>query len=151
MRTGFNETEGMVVVQLVALGTLLVGDVVFIDVTTGRVSKSLTVADYASEVGIVVGGRKTYMEVLQDDIDIGEQAAVAGEDVIIAVGGIAKSLADAAIATAGLRLAPATATTAGRVKTAVATNFVIGLSLGAAAGAASIIRVLIRHSTTAMV
>lgn len=146
----FND-QGIVVESLIAEVALLIGDAVFILPATGRASKTLVAGDYASEVGFVVGGRRTYGTILQNDLDIGEQAAAAGEEVLVAVGGVVKTLADAVIATAGLRIAAGTATTAGRIKTAVATNFPMGVNLNSAGAAGAIVRVLIKHSTTAMV
>lgn len=141
--------SGKYVEQFVAGATLLIGDVVFFDPATSRVNKSLTLGDYDSAVGVVVGGRKTFGQILQDTIDIGEQAAVVGEEVLVAWGGIVKCISDAAIAN-GDRVAAATATTAGRVKTSVATNFVIGVALAVAGGAGIVIPVFVSMTKTAM-
>lgn len=141
--------SGKYVEQFVAGATLLIGDVVFFDPATSRVNKSLTLGDYDSAVGVVVGGRSTFGQILQDNIDIGEQAALVGEEVLVAWGGIVKCISDAAIAN-GDRVAAATATTAGRVKTSVATNFVIGVALAVAGGAGIVIPVFVSMDKTAM-
>lgn len=146
---GLDSQQSMMTELYIANVTLLVGDVVFEVVANGRADKSLVLADQARLLGVVVGGRRTFGSALETDIDIGEQAAQSGEEVLVAWGGIVKVLADAVIAN-GDRVAAATATTAGRVKTSVATNFVVGLALNAAAAPAAVVRVLLGLTRTAM-
>lgn len=129
--------------------TLLIGDAVFFDVATSRVLKSLVLADQNKALGIVVGGDSTFGQILQNDQDIGEQAAILGRGVLVAWGGIVKAISDAAI-TNGDRVAAGTAATAGRVKTAVATNFVLGLALNAAGAPGVVVRILLGITRTAM-
>lgn len=129
--------------------TLLVGDVVFFDVATSKALKSLVLADQNKLLGVVVGGFATAGQILQEDRDIGETAALINQPVLVAWGGIVKCLSDAAI-TNGDRVAAATATTAGRVKTSVATNFVVGLALNLAGAGGVVVRVLLGLTRTAM-
>lgn len=143
---GLDNQQAIHCESYVALGTLLIGDIVFYDVASSRVTKSLTAGDYARCLGVVVGGRRTFGTILQDNQDIGEQAAQGGEEVLVAWGGIVKCISDAAIAN-GDRVAAATATTAGRIKSsALATDFTIGNALNLSGGAAIIIRVLLSIS-----
>lgn len=133
------------VVCLTAEVNLNVGDVVYASAAVaGNVNKSLTPATTLDRiVGIVVGGDNTNMEVVQDDALIGTLlAAAAGKRVLVAQIGIAKVLADAAIATIGTKLIDSTIV-AGRVAAGVTAGHVIGRNMNTAAGAASVVKVLI--------
>lgn len=139
---------GGVVVPLTAEVALNVGDVVYASaVTAGNVNKAAVLATTLDRVvGIVVGGQDTDNAVVQDDALIGvKQAAPAGGRVLVAIGGIAKVLADAAIATVNTKVIPSIIV-AGRVAAGVTKGQIIGTALQVAAGAASVVRVLINPS-----
>lgn len=139
---------GGAVVPLTAANDLNVGDAVIVS-ADDSVDKSIVAADLYSVTGIVVGGDSTYGQVLQDDSEVGMLAAKAGEKVLVAVSGIVKVVASAAIA-AGVNVTPDTVT-AGQVKAATITTDlaagdsgrIVGILLNAAAGAGSIVRMLI--------
>lgn len=126
-----------------AAAALKVGDVVFMS-ATDTWNKSGVVANYAGVVGVVMGGYQTAMQVVQDDALIGVAvAANANEPVLIMVFGVAKVLADLAIAAVNTKVT-AGAGTPGRVSTvgAASGNF-IGGTMDVAAGAASVIRLAV--------
>lgn len=136
---------GGIVVPLKAEIALNIGDVVYLSATVlKQVSKSLTPATTLDRIiGIVVGGDLTNSEVVQDDTLIGVcPAAAAGGKVLVAVAGIAKVLADAAIATFNGKVIDSTVV-AGRVASGVTAGHVIGRALDTSAGAAGVVRVLI--------
>lgn len=140
------DAPGGNVLAFKAAATLLIGDAVFL-VPAGvfTVNKSNTVADYQNFAGIVVGGERTFRRVLQSDEDVGEQAALVNEMVLVLVDGKAKVVSDAAIA-AGAKISQG-AVTAGRVDdgAGAVAGQTIGNALEAAAGAAEKILALIRH------
>lgn len=138
--------ENIGVESFVGTSALLIGDVVFL-ASAGTASKTTTPANYLPMLGVVVGGRSTFGKILQDDLDIGEQACATGEDVLVATRGIVKMLSDAALATIGTLLAPGE-TTAGRAQAVGAGDFVIGAQLDVAGGAAEVIRVLLQIGRT---
>lgn len=138
------------VVSLLAGASLFIGDIVYIS-ALDTVNKTLVAATQLATVGVVVGGDGTNMSVMQDDALIGVTvAATVGQKVLVAVIGIVKVLSDAAI-TLGNKVAPATATTAGRAKTGLATTDLvagdsgrlIGTALNTVAGAGLVVRVLL--------
>lgn len=139
-----NLFQGGLIVCGIAAGTLVVGDSVFLNGTLDTWAKSNTPANYATVNGIVVGGSGTGMNVTQDDATIGsQQAATVGQQVLVMVYGIAKALADAAMATNHVKVTGAT-TTAGRVyTTGAAAGTYLGILLNVAAGAASVVRVFV--------
>ena len=113
-----------------AAGTLLVGDVVYWS-AANTVAKSATAADYAAFVGVVVGGAQTANLPTTALADVGTNAALVGESVIVQLRGIVTVIAAAAISL-GTRLQ--VVTTAGRVDDAV---FVAGQTVGIALEAAT--------------
>jgi hypothetical protein len=136
---------GGIVVCLTAEVNLNVGDVVYGSAAVaGNVNKSAVAATTLDRiVGIVVGGDNTNMEVVQDDPLIGTLlAAAAGRRVLVAVSGIAKVLADAAIAGLNAKVIDSIIV-AGRVAAGVTAGHVVGRNMNAAAGAASVVKVLI--------
>ena len=136
--------QGGLTMRGIAAGTLKIGDSVFLNGTLDTWAKSATPANYATANGIVVGGYQTGGDILQDDALIGSaNAALVGEMVIVLVFGVAKTLADAALATNHVKVTGAS-TTAGRVGTtsAAAGNYV-GVLLDTATGAASVVRVAV--------
>jgi hypothetical protein len=136
---------GGIVVPFKAEVALNVGDVVYLSATVlKQVSKSAVAATTLDRIaGIVVGGELTNNEVIQDDTVIGTlPAAAIGQRVLVAVAGIAKVLADAAIATFNGKVIDSTVV-AGRVASGVTAGHVVGHALDVAAGAAGVIRVLI--------
>lgn len=136
--------QGGNVVRMIAAATLKIGDSVFANGTLDTATKSATPANYATLNGIVVGGFQTGGEILQDDALIGSlTAALVGETVIVMTYGVAKALADIALATNHVKLTGASVTS-GRVSTtsAAAGNY-LGILLDTAAGAASVVRVFV--------
>lgn len=132
----------------IATQAMLLGDAVFKTSVKDQFNKSVTVANYATLVGIVVGGRATDMKVLQYDSISGGPASVVGslqvaqanQEILIMVWGVAYAIADAALATIGTKLTGA-ATTAGRVgSVGAASGNYVGIQLDTAAGAGNIIR-----------
>jgi len=73
-------------------------------------------------------------------IGVAQNAAVAGESVTVAVGGITKMVAGAAVATYGLRIA---SDAAGKGRVAVATNVPIGISVAQGSAADKYLSVLL--------
>jgi hypothetical protein len=140
--------SAILVEKYVAGGTLLIGDVVLIN-DAGRIVKSATAADYFGCVGIVVGGTKTYGRILQNDLDISEEAAIDGDDVIVAWGGIVKVVADVNGIDTGDVAVPST-DTAGLVNTSQdAADYPIGTALNDAADG-EIARILLAISKVAL-
>lgn len=136
---------GGIVIPLKAEVNLNVGDVVYLSATVlKQVSKSAVAATTLDRIaGIVVGGDNTNSEVIQDDTAIGTLlAAAAGGKVLVAIQGIAKVLADAAIAGFNQKVIDSTVV-AGRVAVGTTAGHVVGRALDTAAGAAGVIRVLI--------
>lgn len=130
--------------------TLNVGDVVYLS-AANTVNKSATAGTVLGKVqGVVVGGYRTDMRALTRKLDIGTQAALVNEAVIVLWAGKYWVVSDAAI-TAGDLLTAGTAT-AGRAKTGTVTTDVaagdtgrlIGNALEAAGGAAVTIMAVIR-------
>lgn len=133
------------VVVLVAEVNLNVGDVVYMSAAvSGNVNKSLVAATTLDRiVGVVVGGDNTNMEVIQDDTAIGVLlAAAATRRVLVAQIGVVKVLADAAIATFGNKVIDSTVV-AGRVAVGTTAGHVVGKLLNTAAGAGSVVRILL--------
>lgn len=142
-----NEIGGTVV-PMIAEVALNIGDVVYMSaVTQGNVNKSAVAATTLDRiVGVVVGGEDTEMSVIQDDALIGtKQAAAAGRKVLICISGIAKVLADAAIATVGTKVIDSVVV-AGRVAAGVTKGHIVGIALQTAAGVASVVKVLVTPS-----
>lgn len=135
------DTPGGVVLAYKAGAALNVGDIVYLS-AAHTVNKSADVADYVAVAGVVVGGAKTNYEVVQDDQDIGEQAAATGELVLVGVLGKFKVVSDDAI-TLGNKLTSG-GTTAGRAAVGTITTdlaagqsgSLVGMALEDAAGAA---------------
>lgn len=149
------ETAGSVggtAIRLIAGGSLFIGDTVILS-AADTVNKGIVTGDHIRIIGVVVGGFNTDMSVLQDDALIGTfVASLVNQPVLVAIAGVVKVIADAAIAF-GAKIAPST-TVAGRVRTAAVTTDlaagdtgkILGTAMNAAAGAASVFRVLIdRH------
>lgn len=129
------------IVYAQATASLLLGDIVFKTSVKDQFNKSTTPANYATMVGVVVGGAKTDFKILQDDALIGVlQAAAANDGVLIMVWGVAKVVSDVALATIGTKVTGGSVTS-GRVSTtgAASGNFV-GVTLDAAAGAGIVMR-----------
>lgn len=132
-----------------ASGALLIGDAVQVS-AADTVLKTVTTTNHKNRVGIVVGGTATYMRALTGSDTVGFAAAATGEQVLVQISGIAWGVADAAIAAVMTKLRLGT-TTAGRLlggtdTTDVAagiTGLILGQNLDIAAGAASLIRILI--------
>lgn len=136
--------SGGIIIRGIALVDLKIGESVFANGTLDTFTKSATPANYATLNGVVVGGTQTFGQVLQDDALIGSTvAAKAGETVMIMTFGVAKVIADAAMATVHVKVTGAS-TTSGRTGTtsAAAGNY-LGILLDAAAGAASIVRIYV--------
>lgn len=136
-------------IEMVASGALLIGDAVLVS-AADTVLKTVTTTDHKNRLGIVVGGATTFMQVLTGSDAVGLAAAASGEKVLVQIRGIAWVTADAAIAAIMTKLRLGT-TTAGRVLgttdttdlVAGGTGLILGQNLDIAAGAASVIRMLI--------
>lgn len=145
-RDGDVAPVGGIVLPFLAAATLLVGDVVFLS-AANTVNKSATSADYIKFIGVVVGGRQLYGEVIDPDINqtsvVGQTAALVGEEVLVQITGIAYVVCAAAVAIA----APLqVVTTSGRVDDpAAVAGQIVGTSLELGTGAASVIKMLIRQ------
>jgi hypothetical protein len=137
----FAGQPGGIVKVFKAAGALLIGDAVHMS-AADTVNKTNVVANYVTQVGIVVGGFKTDMKILQAAEDIGEQAAgAANELVIVCTHGVCIGVAGAAI-NAGVRVTGGAAT-AGRVEADVTAGRIIGLSLEAAGAPGDKLRILV--------
>lgn len=155
--TGFSniitETEiggtaafGGQVKRFLAGATLLLGDVVYINATENTAEKSVTNADYAKFLGVVVGGRTFSPDgaICADSTLVGQTAAASGEFVMVQIDGIAYIKSDGAIL-AGSTVIP-DASVAGECDVAGANpGYTLGISLKAAADG-SVGKILIRHS-----
>lgn len=137
-------------ITLLAAGALNIGDLVSLT-AAGHVNKTLLAADMIRFVGIVIGGGSAPgggtvgADFARYGTDaVGTAAATAAEQaVVIQVDGIAYVVADAAVAA----IVPVTnsAIVAGRVSVTGATaGQIIGLTIDAGAGAASVIRIKIQ-------
>lgn len=123
---------GIVIAGVTGASTLLLGDAVFF-AATAIWNKSVTVANYQAGLGIVVGGRATDMRVVQDDALVGTAVSTTGQEVLIGIYGMFKSLADVALATIGVRVTGG-AVVAGRVSTTgIAAGNHIGVTVTAQA------------------
>lgn len=141
------------VVYAKATQQMKLGDCVFKTSVVDTFDKSATPANYATMVGVVVGGRLSNFQIIQyDSIANGPSALIgnlvvanAGQEILIMIWGTAYVIADAALATIGTKLTGAS-TTAGRVGSvgAASGNFV-GAQLDVAAGAGSIIRLAVNQ------
>lgn len=143
---------GGYVVVATAAATLLIGDAVFWSAAF-NVNKSTTAGDRLKRAGIVVGSvpravQDYTLEALQSTLDIGDQAALVNQAVLVCHRGIALATADGVIA-AGAQVT-FSATTAGRV-TAAATAAVtdamgvVATAIDAAAANGDKIRVLVSY------
>lgn len=138
--------QGGIVVPFTAAAALNTGDVVFLS-AAGTVNKSAVAANYTAFMGVVVGGKQLYGEVLDARYNqtaiTGVLAANANDEVLVQVSGIAKVVAAAAVAVGGLLQVM---TTSGQVDDpVVVAGQVVGTAIDAAAGAAVTIRMLIDH------
>jgi len=135
-----------------AAATLLIGDAVFWSAAF-TVNKSVTAGDRLKRAGIVVGGvpRGTAdysLYVLQNSLDVGEQAALVNQSLLVCYSGICLAIADGVIG-AGAQVT-FSATTAGRV-TAAATAAVtdamgvVATAIDAAAANGDLLRVLVGY------
>jgi len=107
------DSPGGRVCRFKAGAALNIGDTVYLS-AAHTVNKSNTPANYTAVMGVVVGGATTNYEILQDDADVGKQAAAANEVVLVCVAGKAKVVSDVAAIALGSKLTIGT-TTAGRV------------------------------------
>jgi hypothetical protein len=140
----FPASPGGIAIQGLALIALNVGDIVFLSSTLDSWTKTVTPGNYATLTGIVIGGQLTFDQAVQNDSAIGVlPAAGIGQRVLVMVGGVAKVLADVALATRGTKITGGSVT-AGRASTtgAAAGNFV-GVTLDTAAGAGNILRIAV--------
>lgn len=127
-----------------AAAALNVGDVVFAS-ATDTVNKSATPANYQAMVGVVVGGKATFGEIITDWV-VGSRipAAAANEEVIVQFNGITYVVSDGAVTQFAYIGPPAT--TAGRVDDGgnATAGQILGIALDAATGANEKIRALIK-------
>lgn len=128
--------------------TLLIGDAVFVSAAF-TVNKSVVAGDRLKRAGIVVGGisrsvESGTLEALQNILDLGDQAAVVNDPVLVCTDGICYAVADGVIA-AGT-LVTLSAATAGRVTASASAavtdaEAVLGQAIDAAAANGDKIRV----------
>lgn len=136
-------TQGGTVIRATASGVLKVGDIVYLS-AANTVAKSNTQANYVTFVGVVVGGLSDFDgAVVNDDSNLFGASLTTGTTVLVQISGVARVIADAAVA-AGVRIGQG-ATTAGRVDDTVFTaGQMAGLSLTAAALAGDSLYMLIQ-------
>lgn len=131
------------VIEQIASGTLLVGDVVYLS-ADNTVAKAAVAANYVKFIGVVVGGESTNMQVAQDrEIASAAQitAALNGKRVIVQINGIARVISDAAVATGAVT---GSAIVAGRISNTGATaGQIIGTALTTAGALALNMKLLI--------
>ncbi len=142
-----NAPIGGIVTQFKAAQTLNVGDAVYATTVAGQVDKNVTQANYVTFVGFVVGGRRTFGEVVTQDLVNGAaiatiQAAQVGEEVLVQTSGVAIAIASALIA-AGARVLAEGAGTAGRIVAGTTAGLVLGVTVDATTGANQWQKVLI--------
>jgi hypothetical protein len=123
--TEINNSDREVIYGLLAGNTVKVGDVVCVT-DDEEVTITTTAASHAKRIGVVIGGERTYMQVVRpDDLNaVGQTAATAGERVIVCTRGIVYVVTGAAIAV-GAPIIPSV-TTAGRVEAAAAYTVAAG-------------------------
>lgn len=85
-------------IRMLAAGTLLIGDVVYISAAE-TVAKSTTNADYAAFAGVVVGGQTwdNLGTVATASTEVGQTAATVGQWVLVQIDGIVNIKSDGAI------------------------------------------------------
>jgi hypothetical protein len=120
------DSPGGIIHKFKAGAALNIGDIVYLS-AAHTVNKSADVADYDAVIGVVVGGKTTNYEVLQDDIDVGVQAAAANEVVLVCTHGKAKVVADDAI-TLGDKLTSGGTTAGAAAVGAITTDLAAGQS-----------------------
>jgi hypothetical protein len=132
---------GGIVELFTAAAALNTGDAVFFS-AANTVNKSVTQANYAGFVGIVVGGALTNDNMVDRP---GVPAANANQRVFVQVFGIANVVAGGAI-TVGTNFSviPDTAT-AGRVIAGTTAGQIVGKPLSSATAAGQTIKILISH------
>lgn len=143
---------GGLVLVAKAAATLLIGDAVFWS-AAGVVNKSTVAGDRLKKAGIVIGGvpravQDYTLEALQSSLDIGEQAALVNQSVLVCYAGICLAVATGAI-TAGA-LVTFSAATAGRVVVSAAAAAAdalgsLGTAVDASAADADLLRILISY------
>lgn len=143
------DSPGGRVYRFKAGAALNIGDLVYLS-AAHTVNKSNTLSNYTAVVGVVVGGASTNYEILQDDGDIGRQAAAANEVVLVCTEGKAKVVSDVAAISLGAKLTAGT-TTAGRVNVGTITTdlasgnsgSLVGMALEAATAIGQVILCLV--------
>jgi hypothetical protein len=136
---------GGIVVPFKAAQTLVIGDAVWLS-AADTAQKSNSAADGVKFLGFVVGGFRTFGEILDSRYNqtnlINIQAALVNEEVLVQIDGIAWGISDGAIIIgAEVQLG---VTTAGRIDDpAAVAGQVLGKALTAAAGANVATKILI--------
>lgn len=133
-----NTEPGGIIHPFKAAATLTVGQAVIFD-ANGEVVTDATAANAVNFVGIVVGGKQTNYELCLGANQIGVQAALADETVLVMVHGICYGVADDTITIAtrvGL------AATAGQVNDATGTEYSVALALSAGANDGAVLLLL---------
>lgn len=136
-----SSTGGRVIRFKANATTLLVGDPVFFS-AADTVDKSGTTANYIRFAGIVVGGNGTRYQVAHDTSMVGMTAALAGEDVLVQIDGIAWVVANIAVAITDNVIV---STTAGKVTPGTTANQIIGTPVTTAAVLNDKFKLLIDH------
>lgn len=119
------------------------GDCVYLS-AANTVSKSLTAANYAGFIGVVVGGRSTNMNIIDNKTGVAATSA-SGQEVIVQLSGVATVVAGGTV-TAGTHFSvmPDAAGTAGRVVAGTTAGQILGTALTTGSAAAEM-KILIRH------
>lgn len=144
-------TGGLVLVAKAA-ATLLIGDAVFWS-AAGTVNKSTVAGDRLKKCGIVIGGvprgvQDYTLEALQSSLDIGEQAALVNQAVLVCWHGICLAVATGAISAGAL--VTFSAATSGRVVVSPAASAAdamgaLGTAVDASAADADLLRILVSY------
>ena len=133
--------RGGVTIIMTAEAALTTGDVCFASATPNQVNKSATSANYASFVGVVVGGTLTNMRPMYDT---GIAAAGAGQQVLVQISGVALMKAEGTITIGTHRSVISTASTAGKVIAGTTQGLMLGTPLTDASSGTDVV-VLIDH------
>jgi len=140
-----DKTSGGVggVVEVFTSGAALnTGDCVYLS-AANTVNKSLTAANYAGFIGVVVGGRSTQMNIITKTGFAATSAS--GQEVLVQVSGIATVVAGGTITAAtNFSVMPDAAGTAGRVVAGTTAGQMLGTAL-TTGSSGNEMQILIRH------
>lgn len=129
--------------KFISASALNVGDPVYLD-SNAKVAKSATAANYATFVGIVVGGKQTYGLTLWDSDSVGLAAAsAADEEVYVALpNSIAYVVANAATSKGARVIGSASS---GKVTPGTTATQVLGIAMEQAVNQNDVIKLFVQH------